>query len=99
LVNDTLNSNRKKIKNLAEKVKMNNPEMAAMALEHWKEFYPEHYQAMKTRGDLQRQADASARLTRMEMDTNKLCGMTEQQAWEAAKGIFILAEPGGAFED
>lgn len=67
--------------------------MAAMAKEHWKQYYPEHYQVMVRKGMLEQEAEAAAKLTRREMDVNKLVGMTEQEAWEAAREIFILAQP------
>lgn len=72
---------------------MNVQELAVIALDHWKR-YPETYQAMKKAGQLQKEAEAAARLTLAEMETLMYRGaMTEHDAWEASRNIFILTDP------
>jgi hypothetical protein len=72
---------------------MNIPEMTAIAKEHWKEHLSPFYNLLVEQGQLQEEAEASAELTRMEMDVLKMGGMTEAEAWEAAMQIFVLMPP------
>jgi hypothetical protein len=68
-------------------------EMAALAKEHWKAVNPEVYQLMKSRGDLEKEAIAAAKLTQREMDTLMQGGATEAEAWQESRSLFILTDP------
>lgn len=68
-------------------------EMAAMAREHWKAYYPETYRVMERRNDLVKESEAAAKLTRREMDTLMKGKMTEVEAWEASRSLFIFSDP------
>jgi hypothetical protein len=67
------------------------PEMAALARQAWKEANPEVYQALVAAGQLEAETEASAQLTKREMDTLMYKGiMTEADAWEASRQLFIF---------
>jgi hypothetical protein len=72
---------------------MNLLEMAAIAKQHWREHYPEGYKKLKKNGHLESEAMGAAKLTMREIEANRKAGMSESQAWEAARGLFILADP------
>lgn len=72
---------------------MNIPEMSAVAKQHWRQFYPETYDLMKKNGELDSEAEAAADLTQLEMNTLMKGGLSESSAWEAARQLFILADP------
>jgi len=63
--------------------------MAALARERWKEENPRVYRKMLRRGDLERESLAAARLTRREMNALMRVMMTEQEAWQASRHLFI----------
>ena len=48
---------------------------------------------MKKNGDLDSEAEASARLTLREMNTLMKSGLSESSAWEASRELFILCDP------
>lgn len=68
-------------------------EMTMEALDHWYTHHRKTFNRMKARGDVGRQAEAAARLTRLEMDTWIKGGATEYEAWEASRELFILCDP------
>ena len=69
---------------------MNIPQMAAMAREHWKKTNPEIYRQMVEDKALIAESEASARLTQREMDALMLLKMTEQEAWQESRHLFIF---------
>lgn len=67
------------------------PEMAALARQAWKEINPIVYQEMVQDNALEEESEAAARLTKREMDTLMYGGaMTEAEAWEASRNLFIF---------
>lgn len=72
---------------------MNRLSMAETAKHHWKARYPDDYALMVKHGELDEVALASADLTLMEMETLMLGGMTEHEAWEASRELFVLTKP------
>ena len=69
---------------------MNLPQMAAQAREHWKVTNPEIYKQMVEDGALIEESEASARLTMREMEALMLIGMSEQEAWQESRHLFIF---------
>lgn len=70
---------------------MNLPEMTQIALNHWRTHWPKEYKALQDNGTLQKEAEASAKLTQMEMNANP--HLSEHERWEAARELFILTKP------
>lgn len=68
-------------------------QIAAQAKQYWKETYPKAYAALQQRGMLEEEALAAAKLTLMEMETQQMGGMTEQEAWQASREFFVMANP------
>lgn len=68
---------------------MTDQQMAALAREHWKEENPRVYWKMVRRGDLEKESMAPAQLTRMEMNALMRVMMTEEEAWQASRHLFI----------
>lgn len=67
------------------------PEMAAQARQAWKEINPEVYREMVENQELEACSEAAARLTKREMDTLMTgTAMTEAEAWEASRHLFIF---------
>lgn len=77
---------------MVEGVTMTIPEMAALAREHWAQ-YPETFRLMVKNKAVQKESEAAAKLTMMEMRTLMLGGATEAEAWEASRELFILVNP------
>ncbi len=69
---------------------MNVPEMAALARDHWKKTNPETYQRMVNDNALVAESEAAARLTLREMKALMLLKMTEAEAWQASRHLFIF---------
>lgn len=69
---------------------MNIPQMAAQAREHWKVTNPEIYRQMVEDKALEAESEAAAKLTQREMQTLMTGGLSEQEAWQAAREIFIF---------
>ena len=69
---------------------MNIPQMAAQAREHWKVTNPEIYQQMVEDGALELESEAAAKLTMKEMEALMLIGMSEQEAWQESRHLFIF---------
>ena len=67
------------------------PQMAALAKDHWKAVLPELYQTLQENGKLEREAEASAELTMKEMETLMKGGMSEAEAWQASRNLFIFS--------
>lgn len=65
-------------------------EMQQITLNHWRATDPAR---MKKLGParVQEESRACASLTRLEMDTLKLGGMSEEEAWAESRHIFCLA--------
>jgi hypothetical protein len=63
--------------------------MAALARAHWKEVNPEVYQKMVDRNALGEESEAAAKLTQMEMNTLMLLKISEQEAWQQSRHLFI----------
>ncbi|MDT0619895.1 hypothetical protein RM531_15590 [Salinisphaera sp. P385] len=68
-------------------------EIAERAKAHWRIYLPNRYARLVSEGKLDREAMAAANLTLMEMETLKLGGANEWEAWEAARDIFVLVDP------
>lgn len=69
---------------------MNIPQMAAQAREHWKVTNPEIYRQMVEDKALVECSEAAAKLTMREMKTLMLGGLTEQEAWQESRHLFIF---------
>ena len=69
---------------------MNIPEMAALARDHWKRENPKVYRQMVEDGALVEESEAAADLTLQEMKALMLVKMTEQEAWQASRHLFIF---------
>ena len=69
---------------------MNIPQMAAQAREHWKVTNPEIYQQMIEDKALEGESEAAAKLTLREMKTLMLGGLTEREAWQESRHLFIF---------
>ena len=69
---------------------MNIPQMAAQAREHWKVTNPEVYQQMVEDGALEMCSEAAAKLTMREMEALMSIGMSEQEAWQESRHLFIF---------
>ena len=69
-------------------------EMTQQTINHWKMYYPEEYAALDG-GWAMRQATACAKLTRSEMDAQKMVapGMTDEEAWNESRNLFCLTPP------
>lgn len=64
--------------------------MAALAREHWKKVNPEIYRQMVEDEALEKESEAAAKLTMSEMKALMMIGMTEQEAWQASRELFIF---------
>jgi hypothetical protein len=62
-------------------------------LDRWKTYYPKETSQLEKKGTLQREAEASAELTQLEMDALMLVGQTEAEAWQQARTLWILNNP------
>jgi len=69
---------------------MNIPQMAAMAREHWKVTNPKIYRQMVEDKALVGESEAAAKLTMREVQTLMLGGLTEQEAWQESRHLFIF---------
>ena len=69
---------------------MNIPEMAAMAREHWKKTNRETYNLMVKNKELVAESEAAARLTLREMQALMTVKMSEQEAWQESRHLFIF---------
>lgn len=69
---------------------MNLQQMAAQARDHWKQVNPKIYRRMVKNGDLERESEAAAKLTTREIETLMRGGMTEQEAWQESRHLFIF---------
>lgn len=76
---------------------MNILEMVAEGMAHWQEYYPDHYQSMMRAGELETELESSAILTRKEMDALKAQGLSEAEAWQQARELFLIAKPSDSF--
>jgi hypothetical protein len=72
---------------------MNLKEMAAIALDHWKTYYPKETSQLEKKGMLDSEAIGAAKLTQMEMGALMLVGQTEAEAWQQARTLWILNDP------
>jgi len=73
---------------------MNVPEMAEIAKKHWRQYHPDSYKELMENGTLNREAEASAELTLMEMETlQKTYGMSSLEAWQESRKLFCLKDP------
>ena len=68
-------------------------QIALMAKQHWLETDPEYMREVANILDLDREAEAAARLTLQEMETHLQSGLTEAEAWQASREIFIFNDP------
>ena len=64
--------------------------MAAQAREHWKVTNPEVYHQMVEDGALVGESEAAAKLTMREMEALMSIGMSEQEAWQESRHLFIF---------
>jgi len=69
---------------------MNVPEMAALARDHWKETCPKAYRQLEKDKLLQAESEAAAKLTLREMEALMKVKMSEQEAWQASRHLFIF---------
>lgn len=69
---------------------MNIPQMAAQAREHWKVTNPEVYRQMVEDKALVGESEAAAKLTMREIKTLMLGGLTEAEAWQESRHLFIF---------
>jgi hypothetical protein len=73
---------------------MNIRELMEEGRTHWSQFYPDHCATLADRGELEHELEASALLTRMEMDILKRqYGYSEAEAWQASRELFLIARP------
>jgi len=64
--------------------------MAAQAREHWKVTNPEIYQQMVEDNALEACSEAAAKLTMSEMQTLMMGGMSQREAWQESRHLFIF---------
>ncbi len=76
-----------------KKVTMNLQQLAEQARDHWKKANPEIYRQMVEDNALQAESEAAAKLTLREMETLMKGGMTEQEAWQESRSLFIFRSP------
>ena len=69
---------------------MNIKQMAAQAREHWKVTNPEIYRQMVEDKALEACSEAAAKLTMREIKTLMLGGLTEAEAWQESRHLFIF---------
>jgi hypothetical protein len=69
---------------------MNLKQMAAQAREHWKVTNPEIYRQMVEDKALEGESEAAAKLTMREIKTLMLGGLTEAEAWQESRHLFIF---------
>ena len=69
---------------------MNIQQMAAQARQHWKETNPEIYRQMVEDNALEAESEAAAKLTMSEMKALMLIGMSQQEAWQESRHLFIF---------
>lgn len=69
---------------------MNILQMAALARDHWKKTNPEIYRQMVEDKALIECSEAAARLTQREMDALMLLKVTEEEAWQGSRHLFIF---------
>lgn len=68
-------------------------QIAEEAKSHWRENYPVGYRQLVKEERLQREAIAAAKLTLAEMKAQMQVGLTELEAWEASRGLFVFTDP------
>ena len=69
---------------------MNIQQMAAQARQHWKVTNPEIYRQMVEDKALMECSEAAAKLTMREIKTLMLGGLTEAEAWQESRHLFIF---------
>ena len=69
---------------------MNIQQMAAQARDHWKVTNPEIYRQMVEDKALETESEAAAKLTMREMEALMLLKMSEQEAWQESRHLFIF---------
>jgi len=69
---------------------MTTKQMAAQAREHWKVTNPEIYRQMIEDNALVESSEAAAKLTMREVEALKLIGMSQREAWQESRHLFIF---------
>jgi hypothetical protein len=72
---------------------MNKEDMKALAIAHWKEHYPDCYNAMKEQGFLEKEALEAADITTENMIKLIKKGLDEKVAWEKSSQLFLFYQP------
>jgi hypothetical protein len=72
---------------------MNVIQIALMAKKHWVETDPEFMRKAGQHLDIQQEAESAARLTLREMETLMSSGLTESEAWQASRELFVFRDP------
>lgn len=72
---------------------MNVIQVAMMAKKHWYETDPEFMRKAERVVDVQQEAESAARLTLREMDALMSSGLTESEAWQASRELFVFRDP------
>lgn len=63
---------------------------AAQAIEHWKEYQPKRYKALKMSGKLQQEAEAAASLTEKALQEEMDQGAMYHEAWEMVRELYLF---------
>lgn len=72
---------------------MNEKQIAEMCKAHWRAYFPDSYKTLMDEDRLEKEAQASARLTLAEMDALMQAGMDEKQAYDEASKLFVTTDP------
>ncbi len=66
------------------------------AREHWKEFQPTRFKALKASGKLEETLRDAAELTALEMSELRAMGYYEQEAWEVVRESYLFPPEEGS---
>ncbi len=72
---------------------MNVMQIALMAKSHWYEAEPEFMRKAERVLDIQQEAESAARMTLREMEVHMSSGLTESEAWQASRELFVIRNP------
>jgi hypothetical protein len=72
---------------------MNVIQIAMMAKKHWYEADPDFMKKAEQHLDIQQETESAARLTLREMDALMSSGLTESEAWQASRELFVFRDP------
>lgn len=72
---------------------MSQMQIAEKCKAHWKAYFPDSYRTLVKEARLDKEAEASAKLTLAEMEVLMQGGMDQAQAYSEASKLFVTTDP------